>query len=319
MSTNSSSILPLLFGDLADRFMEEIVTDAFVVHGVRERFNSLADIIAQLEDVDVILKGYPGPVAVYGAPVIQASGGVTDRYLVPVEKAKRWYYRGAALEMDFFEIQYPQLRRRAMQLLDELGLWPGSLAKCIVYCATAEGGFAPHFDAYVNIVLQLHGSKHWRIAPNRNAVDPVQHYDLAEAPYLPIELASYWSGDAPSPDLPEGRDFVLRPGSALFLPRGAWHATRSNEPTVSLNFTFSQPTWADVTLAALRRVLVRQGPWRKLARPADLSQLKDLLRGFQDIELDAETIVGESEVSFDEYQEAQAAIRQLMVQNWEGR
>lgn len=317
--TERPTILPIIFDDpdIAERFAGVAwPAEPLVVHGDPRRFATVAEILTKLDDVEVILAGFDGLVTVSGRPVIEASGGVADRFLVAADRALHWYQQGAALELDFFEMRHPELRRRAYDLRGELGLWPGALAKCVVYCATAEGGLAPHFDAYMNIILQLRGTKQWRLAPNQNVVDPVQHYDLSEAPHVPDELSRYWRGDPPSRDLVEGSDTFLQPGSVLLLPRGVWHSTRSSAPTVSLNFTFSQPVWADVVLAALRRLLVSEQRWRELARPTDLGRLRNLAKELSRIHLDIGVVLREAGYPLDQYQEIQAVMRQLMDPDW---
>ena len=71
---------------------------------------------------------------------------------------------------------------------------------------------------------------------------------------------------------------VLSPGSVLFVPRGYWHATESDEETLALNFTFGQPSWADVVLAALRTKLLADPQWRELAQGTEAPLLPMLAR-----------------------------------------
>jgi 50S ribosomal protein L16 3-hydroxylase len=57
----------------------------------------------------------------------------------------------------------------------------------------------------------------------------------------------------------------MEPGCVLFVPRGYWHETTTEEDSLSLNFTFSQPTWADVFTKSLQELLLRSPEWRELA------------------------------------------------------
>ena len=59
--------------------------------------------------------------------------------------------------------------------------------------------------------------------------------------------------------------FVLNPGSLLFVPQGYWHGTEATGEALSLNFTYSQPCYADLFLAALRSRLLLSPEWRALA------------------------------------------------------
>ncbi len=145
-----------------------------------------------------------------------------------------------------------------------------------VFCvAPAGAGNSPHFDANANFVVQLRGTKRWWVAPNQSVINPTDRYALnQDAPS--DELAGYL--DAPFPHaMPDDAEQIdLQPGSVLFVPRGTWHATESNQDTLALNFTFGQPTWADVALDALRTRLLQSSEWRALARP-DSASLREML------------------------------------------
>ena len=132
----------------------------------------------------------------------------------------------------------------------------------------------------MNFVLQLHGVKEWRLAPNEHVDRPMTRHTMG----LPAdpELESYL--DAPLPDeLPDdARTVVLRPGSLLFVPRGVWHATTATSDALSLNFTYSAPTWIDLLMAALRSRLALASEWRETAFPAAGERFDALLRELAD-------------------------------------
>jgi len=54
----------------------------------------------------------------------------------------------------------------------------------------------------------------------------------------------------------------------LFLPNAWWHSTVAGASGLALNFTFSQPSWADLMGEAVRRRLSLHPKWRELARGA---------------------------------------------------
>ncbi|MFP9048716.1 JmjC domain-containing protein, partial [Enterococcus faecalis] len=84
-------------------------------------------------------------------------------------------------------------------------------------------------------------------------------------PYYPDDLQSYWTGDPPKEDLPDAEIVNLTPGTMLYLPRGLWHSTKSDQATLALNITFGQPAWLDLMLAALRKKLISDNRFRELA------------------------------------------------------
>ena len=128
--------------------------------------------------------------------------------------------------------------------------------------------------ANANFVVQLQGTKRWHVAPNRHVVNPTDRWAMNEDG-LSDALAGYVEGPLPT-HLPDDAEVIdLAPGSVLFVPRGYWHATEADEDTLAINFTFGQPTWADLVLDTLRRSLLKHEAWRGLAR--DPSQLPGLL------------------------------------------
>lgn len=130
--------------------------------------------------------------------------------------------------------------------------------------ATPDGkGTAAHFDQNINFVLQIHGTKTWWLAPNETFENPTERFTIGQP--LDPELASYAMAEPPS-EMPGPQEkIVLKPGSMLFVPRGYWHRTEASGEALALNFTFSQPTYVDVFLLALRSRLTLSPDWRALA------------------------------------------------------
>jgi ribosomal protein L16 Arg81 hydroxylase len=122
-------------------------------------------------------------------------------------------------------------------------------------------GFEPHFDPHDIFVLQIAGSKRWRIFdPVVGLPTPAQARAVA-----PSELAH----PVATP--------LLNAGDLLYLPRGFVHEARTqDEASIHLTVGFEAPTWADVieecvrgatdSLLALRRsVLATPEPEQVLA------------------------------------------------------
>jgi 50S ribosomal protein L16 3-hydroxylase len=80
------------------------------------------------------------------------------------------------------------------------------------------------------------------------------------------ELASYCHEEPPSALPQEATELTLKEGSLLFIPQGMWHETQASSDSLSLNFTYSVPSWVDLTLAALRSKLVMKEGWRQSLR-----------------------------------------------------
>lgn len=294
-----------------------------VVHGDVDRFYELPG-LEKVQSLEHVIAMYKGPIMAVGDAVIDESGGITDRFLINPSEAMDWYEKGAALEFDFADLFLTDVRKWMDPFRQALQLPRGTSAKAIVYAAKNGGGFKAHFDAYVNFIFHLRGKKTWKLLSNENCKLPIQHYDLAEAPYVPDELATYWSNPHPEPHLPGAVEVVMEPGSFLYLPRGLWHSTSSAEETLSLNITFTQPVWLDLLLAEVRSSLVRQEAWRELACQIDLldpveqervraklnDQLKTAMHELSRIS--ADDVLQHDNVDFDIYQVTQGVFRQLL-------
>jgi uncharacterized RmlC-like cupin family protein len=103
--------------------------------------------------------------------------------------------------------------------------------------ATPAGaqGFAAHHDTHDVFVLQVSGSKRWRI------YEPVVELPLS---------GQRWSHDL-EPAAPVD-DLTLRPGDTLYLPRGWPHeAAAQEDDSLHITVGLHVPTWLDAVKAAL--------------------------------------------------------------------
>lgn len=295
-----------------------------LAHGPLDRLLELPGVASIGTDVEKALALYSGPVMVYGDVVTEVADGLSDRLLVRPDVAVEWLHKGAALEMDFADMYLPTVRRWIGRLRQELGLPEGASAKAVLYAGEGGAGLHPHFDAYCNFVLQLSGRKAWRIGTNNHVVNALTHYEAAEAPYLPDELRSYWSGPTTDVTPPDLETVELTEGSLLFMPRGEWHATASSETSLALNLTFGQPSWLDLALAEIRSRLVTSPRWRALATAQDGSPwqsqeesrevLSEMLSELRDHgnNIDPEDVMTRASERTDQYHEVQRVVRQVL-------
>lgn len=100
-------------------------------------------------------------------------------------------------------------------------------------------GFRTHYDTHDVLVLQVEGSKRWRVWPGQPLPHPTRR--------------TPWSNDI----TPQGEPVTLlmRPGDALYLPRGVLHdaLVDAGAEAASLHLTIGllEPAWADALRIAI--------------------------------------------------------------------
>jgi len=104
-------------------------------------------------------------------------------------------------------------------------------------------GFSAHYDTHDVFVLQIHGEKHWRIHA------PVLEAPLPSQPWQQVK-AQVAAASQEQPVI----DAVLRPGDALYLPRGWIHsASALGEVSIHLTVGIHALTEHDVVCALVAR------------------------------------------------------------------
>lgn len=145
--------------------------------------------------------------------------------------------------------------------------------------------FGAHFDNHDVYILQIEGSKHWRL------YDPPE--DLPVEVLIPgrTELFEKRLPDSLSvgirPPVKKVTDLLLEAGDLLYVPRGHVHEVRTGD-SHSLHLTVGAPviTWYEVLLNALPSVLPEMRPLRQGLAPGfavDESVLEDLEKQAQQV------------------------------------
>jgi ribosomal protein L16 Arg81 hydroxylase len=112
-------------------------------------------------------------------------------------------------------------------------------------------GFRRHYDAHDVFVVQLEGSKHWRVYDT-----PVQ-LPLPGEPFDPRDFEI-------DPNQEPSMEFDLEAGDVFYLPRGMMHDAVSTQ-TASLHITIGTfgPSWVQLLLEAVAKVGVRHEEMRR--------------------------------------------------------
>jgi 50S ribosomal protein L16 3-hydroxylase len=270
-----SGFLERLFpGQTTDSFLVKHWPDQHLVsHGPLERLGALGE-LPELAHLETLLSSFRDKVRI----ALPDKRDEHSSLQVDALTAAALHRSGMALILNGVDRFLPLVADWLTELRLELGLPLECEPRSIVYATPAGAGNSPHFDANANFVVQLRGTKRWHLAPNHHVPHPTDRWAMNETG-LSAELAGYV--DAPLPtQMPTDTEVIdLEPGSVLFVPRGYWHATEADEETLAINFTFGQPTWADLVLVALRKRLLRDGEWRVLAN--DPSRVAEMLARLQ--------------------------------------
>jgi 50S ribosomal protein L16 3-hydroxylase len=232
--------------------------DPFVVNGLKRTITSLTR-LPFLKSLDELLRSWPDQIQAHLPDVADEASSIDTS----PRDARKLFENGMGLMFDHAHKISPVLSKWLEAIRKDLGLSALTYSRCLMYATPKGKGTAPHFDQNMNFVLQIHGIKKWWIAPNRHVENPLTRHTMG----LPVdsELQTYLQKPMPT-RMPSGiNPIVLKPGSLLFVPRGSWHSTEAESDALSLNFTYSAPTWLDLFMAALRSRLALSSEWRETA------------------------------------------------------
>jgi ribosomal protein L16 Arg81 hydroxylase len=131
----------------------------------------------------------------------------------------------------------------------------------VIVTTGKEGAFKLHYDPEDLIILQVEGSKRWKI------YGPAVSHPVIGMPT-----------QAPPPEDSPIFDEVLRPGDFLFLPGGNWHRCENGPArSVHLGFFFLPPTGWHFVKALMSDLVAEElfrTPLTRLAGPAELAALE---------------------------------------------
>ena len=240
-------------------FLENYLGNTPVVtHGRLEHLSELTE-LSFLKSLDSLLDSWPTQVTAY----MEGLADEVNSKKVSTIEAKKLFQEGRGLCFDDANNFSPLLDQWAEAIRDDLGLSALTFSRSLIYAIKEGRGTAPHFDQNINFVIQISGTKKWWIAPNKHVDNPLTRHTIGID--MDPELSSYTKDGMPETFPDDGTEFILRPGSVLFVPRGSWHMTEATSDAVSLNFTFSAPSWIDILMTALRGRLAQSSDWRATA------------------------------------------------------
>lgn len=212
-----------------------------------------------LESLTTLLAHWPDVVQSYQPKIADEVSAVA----VSTKEAQENFASGMSLYFDDVEKLSPLLTDWLNSIRNDLELSTITKSRCLVYATPKGKGTVPHFDQNINFVLQIRGTKTWSLASNQNVDNPLSRHTMGLPP--DAELETYLKSPLIETMPLDKKTITLKPGMLLFVPRGTWHSTFAEDDALSLNFTFTAPTWLDLFTAALRSRLALSAPWRETA------------------------------------------------------
>lgn len=244
--------------------------EPFVIHHGSSELSELRS-LPMVDSLETLLSTWQAPVQVH-LPDLRDEASAID---VTAGQAMKYFKEGLGLLFNDADRFSPLLQNWVQNIRSELGLSNLTYSRSLIYATPDGEGTAPHFDQNINFVLQIHGNKKWTLARNQSVDNPLERHTMGQA--VTPEMMSYLDSPMPEKMPYETQTFELKPGSLLFVPRGVWHSTEAEGHALSLNFTFTAPSWADLLLSALRSRLIASPEWRESALIKDKKKFESLL------------------------------------------
>lgn len=251
----SALIQPSTVADFLAHFEKN---EPFVVHHPGHSLQELRT-LDFLNSVDDLLNKWPFDIQAHLPDLRDESSSINTNS----SDAKKLFQNGMGLLFNEAHRISPTLQTWLSKIRKDLGISVQTYSRCLIYATPDGKGTAPHFDQNINFVLQIHGTKIWKLAPNKHVINPLTRHAMGSDP--DTELDSYLEDDFPTAMPKDTQTAELMPGSLLFVPRGYWHSTEAKGEALALNFTFTAPTWIDLFMTALRSRLVLSPEWRATA------------------------------------------------------
>ena len=153
----------------------------------------------------------------------ESFNGVPD-----VRQIQSEYRAGATVVLPALQRTWPPLHQLCAALEEEFS----HPVHANAYLTPGDSpGFTPHYDTHEILVLQIAGTKRWRVFPPPR---PLPH---RSQPFMPIGYV------LPPPLL----ELELNPGDLLYLPRGYVHAAHtSHEHSAHITVGITVYTWIDL-------------------------------------------------------------------------
>ena len=214
----------------------------------RNRPDYFRDLLS-LDEIDRVLTtmnlAHPDVQMVNAAEEIRSDRYTYRNGMIDVVKLYQHFADGSTIILPHLHTRVPALAAFCRGLEREFGC----RFQTNIYMTPGEAqGFKAHYDTHDVFVLQIAGSKDWRLYET-----PVE---------LPLKGQRYDSSRHATGDL--SQSFTLHPGDMLYVPRGLVHdASSSDEVSLHITTGVMASTWTDLMLDALSAVALEDVEFRR--------------------------------------------------------
>ena len=160
-------------------------------------------------------------------------GAHVSRDLIDNEKLFTLFQGGGTIVLQFLQNNIASFGHFSNALENDLGC--NVHGSCFITPPEAQG-FTAHYDTYSFFVIQIRGTKRWKLY-NRTALAPIREDRDSDFPWIACDPI---------------QEYTLEAGDVLYVPRGYFHeAATTSDPSIHLTLGLFVPTWIDVIRAAL--------------------------------------------------------------------
>jgi hypothetical protein len=166
--------------------------------------------------------------------------------LIDAARLFQEYADGGTIVLNNLEGSLPSL----MDLCRSMEVDFSTRFQCNIYVTPGGSaqGLKTHFDSHDVFVLQIDGTKHWRIY-DTPVERPFRGQEFSPEKYKPGELTM---------------EFDLHPGDMVYVPRGVMHdATSTTGDSCHITLGVLPTSWTDLLLEAVARVGLRDAELRR--------------------------------------------------------
>lgn len=227
----------------------ESTFEAGVLHVPRED-RSYYHSLLRMADIDRVLTtlhlSHPAVTMVNAAKELKAEDYTYTSGLIDAARLYQEYADGGTIVLNNLEGSLPSLMDLCRSMEQEFSC----RFQCNIYVTPggAAQGLRTHYDSHDVFVLQIEGTKHWRIY-DTPIVRPFRGQEFTPEEFTPGPLTM---------------EFDLHPGDMVYVPRGVMHdATSGAEDSCHITLGVIPTSWTDLLLEAVARVALEDAELRR--------------------------------------------------------